>query len=173
MLNRCEFIGNLGSDPEVRYMPSGDQITTISIATTRRWKNNEGQRQEQTEWIRCVAFKKLAEIMSEYLHKGSKVYVAGRFHTNKYEDNAGVTKYSTDIVLAEMIMLDSAGGNQDQGGGQQQNQQQQRPQQQQQRPQQQQQRPQQQQQRPQQNQQNQNQGGNQGYDNEYDDDIPF
>lgn len=120
-LNRCEFIGNLGQDPEVKYGNSGDAIATLSIACSESWKDkNTGQKQEKTEWIRVVAFGKLAEIMGEYLHKGSKVYVAGKMVTRKWQDNDGKDKYTTEVVAREMVMLDSAQGNQGgQGGGQQ------------------------------------------------------
>lgn len=105
-LNHCTFIGRLGQDPETRYMPNGNAVTNISIAVGDDYKDKQGNKVEQTEWVRVSAFQKLAEVMSEYLKKGSKVYIAGKMKTRKYEQD-GVTKYSTEIHANEMYMLDS------------------------------------------------------------------
>lgn len=124
-LNKCMFIGRLGNDPECRYMPNGNAVASFSIACGEKWKDQQGQVQERTEWVNCTAFGKLAEIVGEYLRKGSKVFVEGKMKTEKYKDNNGVEKYSTKITVQNMQMLDSK----PQDGGQQQGQQsaQQRP----------------------------------------------
>ena len=119
-VNKVILVGNLGNDPDVKY-PSGggSQITRISVATSEQWSDkNTGQKQERTEWHRVVFFGRLAEIAGEYLRKGSKVYIEGSLRTNKYTDQAGVEKYSTDIIANEMQMLDSRGDNAGMGGGQ-------------------------------------------------------
>lgn len=114
-VNKVILVGNLGQDPETRYMPSGGAVTNLSIATSESWKDkNTGQQQERTEWHRVVFFNRLAEIAGEYLRKGSKVYVEGSLRTRKWQDNSGQDKYTTEIVASEMQMLDSRG----QGGGQ-------------------------------------------------------
>lgn len=106
-LNRCEFIGNLGKDPETRFTNDGTAVTGFSIACSESWKDkNSGEKVERTEWINVSAFGKLAEIMEKYLSKGSKVFIAGKMKTDKYEKD-GKTLYSTKIVANEMIMLDS------------------------------------------------------------------
>jgi single-strand DNA-binding protein len=107
-LNKCSFIGNLGQDPELRFTQDGTAIATISIACSEKWKDKQGQQQDKVEWIRVVAFKRLAEIMGEYLKKGSKVYIEGKMTTRKWEDQSGQDRYTTEIVAREMIMLDSA-----------------------------------------------------------------
>ena len=112
-LNLCQFIGRLGQDPEIRHTAGGDPIANLSIACGRSWKDKSGQKQEQTEWIRVVAFRKLAEIIGEYLKKGSQVYINGRMQTRKYEKD-GQTHYSTEILADQMQMLGSKG---DAGGG--------------------------------------------------------
>ena len=104
MINKAMLIGNLGKDPETRYTQNGAAVTNFSIATTERWKDKDGQQQEQTEWHRIVTFGRLAEICSEYLNKGSKVYIEGRLQTRSWEQD-GVKKYSTEIVAREMKML--------------------------------------------------------------------
>jgi single-strand DNA-binding protein len=115
-INKVILVGNLGNDPETRYMPSGGAVTNISIATSESWKDKQtGQQQERTEWHRVVFFNRLAEIAGEYLKKGSKVYVEGSLRTRKWQDQSGQDKYSTEIVASEMQMLDSRGGGQ--GGG--------------------------------------------------------
>jgi len=109
MLSKTLLIGNLGADVETRYTQNGVAVANFSMATTERWKDSEGNPQEATEWHRIVAFGRLAEICSEYLAKGSKVYIEGRLQTRKWEDKDGVTRYTTEIVAKEMKML--GGGN--------------------------------------------------------------
>lgn len=125
-INKVILIGNLGQDPETRFMPSGGAVTNISVATSESWTDKaSGQRQERTEWHRVIFFNRLAEVAGEYLKKGSKVYVEGSLRTRKWTDQQGVDRYTTEIVAAEMQMLDSPqGGGQQQGQRQQQNQQQ-------------------------------------------------
>lgn len=111
MLNKVMLIGRLGADPEVRYMPSGDAITTIRLATTRRWKDrNTNERKEETEWHRVVFFSGLAKIAGEYLKKGSQCYVEGRIRTQKWQGQDGQDRYTTEIVADNMHMLDSRSG---------------------------------------------------------------
>lgn len=115
-VNKVILVGNLGGDPEVRYMPSGGAVTNVTIATSESWKDKQsGQQQERTEWHRVVFFNRLAEIAGEYLRKGSKVYVEGSLRTRKWQDNSGQDKYTTEIVASEMQMLDARGGAE--GGG--------------------------------------------------------
>lgn len=110
-VNKVIVVGNLGQDPEVRYMPSGGAVTNISVATSETWKDKEsGENQERTEWHRIVFFNRLAEIAGEYLKKGSKVFVEGSLRTRKWEDKSGNDRYTTEIVAREMQMLDSKGG---------------------------------------------------------------
>ena len=164
-VNKVIIIGNVGQDPETKYMPSGGAVTNLSIATSESWKDKQtGQPQERTEWHRVVFFNRLAEIASEYVRKGSKVYVEGSLRTRQWEQD-GVKRYSTEIVASQMQMLDSKSGDQ------------QAPQQQQQAPQQQRQPQQQQhangsyqQQQAKQAMQQQPAGG---FDDGFDDDIPF
>lgn len=169
-VNKVILIGNCGQDPETKYTGSGAAITNLSVATSESWKDKQtGEKQSRTEWHRVVFFNRLAEIAGEYLKKGSKVYIEGSLRTTKWQDQSGQDRYSTDIVVNEMQMLDSRGENGGQGGGYQQAPQQRPPQQ---APQQ---RPQQQgghpnQQQPAQHQEPQ-QGG--GFDDDWDDDIPF
>ena len=114
-LNKVLIIGNLGRDPETRYMPSGDAMTTIAVATTESWKDKQtGEKKEATEWHRVTFFGKLAEIAGQYLKKGSQVYIEGSLRTRKYTDKDGVEKYATDIRADEMKML---GSRQGMGGG--------------------------------------------------------
>ncbi len=114
-INKVILIGNLGADPETRYMPSGGAVTNVNLATSETWKDKQtGQQQERTEWHRVVFFNRLAEIAGEYLRKGSKVYIEGSLRTRKWQDqNTGQDRYTTEIVASEMQMLDSRG---DQGG---------------------------------------------------------
>lgn len=120
-VNKVILIGNLGQDPEVNYMPSGDAVTNISIATSEQWKDKQtGEVQERTEWHKVVFFKRLAEIVGEYLKKGSKVYIEGSLRTRKWQGQDGQDRYSTEIVASEMQMLDSRGGGQSGGQGSQQ-----------------------------------------------------
>jgi single-strand DNA-binding protein len=113
-VNKVIIIGNLGRDPETRYMPDGGAICNISVATTDKWKDKNGEMQEKTEWHRVAFFGKLAEIAGEYLKKGSQVYVEGRLQTRKWQDKDGADKYSTEIVANQMQML---GSRQGMGGG--------------------------------------------------------
>lgn len=115
-VNKCIFIGNLGADPETRYTPSGTAVTNIRIAVSETWKDKQsGEQQERTEWVRVVGFNRLAEIMGEYLAKGSQVYIEGRMQTRKWQDDQGNDRYSTEIVANDMQMLGGRG--QQQGGG--------------------------------------------------------
>ena len=109
-VNKVILIGNLGRDPETRYMPDGGAITNVSIATTETWKDKNGDKQEKTEWHRVAFFGKLAEIAGEYLKKGSQVYVEGRLQTRKWQDKDGNDKYTTEIVADRMQMLGSRQG---------------------------------------------------------------
>jgi single-strand DNA-binding protein len=110
-VNKVILIGNLGRDPETRYLPSGDAVTNISIATTEKWKDKGGEQQEHTEWHRISFFGKTAEIAGEYLKKGSPVYVEGRIRTRKWQDKeSGQDRYSTEIVADRMQLLGSRGG---------------------------------------------------------------
>ncbi|MGH8720160.1 MAG: single-stranded DNA-binding protein [Burkholderiales bacterium] len=109
-VNKVILVGNLGRDPEVRYMPDGGAVTNISIATTDVWKDKGGEKQERTEWHRVVFFSKLAEIAGEYLKKGSQVYVEGRLQTRKWQDKEGQDRYTTEIVADRMQMLGSRSG---------------------------------------------------------------
>lgn len=118
MLNKVMLIGNLGRDPEVRSLPSGQSVTTFSVATSRRWKDRDGNRQEETEWHFIETWGKLAEICGRYLHRGSKVYIEGRIRTDSWDDKtSGEKKYRTKIVCDEMKMLDSRGSSEASGGG--------------------------------------------------------
>lgn len=109
-INKVILVGNLGRDPEVRYMPDGGAITNVSIATTDTWKDKSGEKQEKTEWHRVVFYSRLAEIAGEYLKKGSQVYVEGRLQTRKWQDKDGVEKYTTEIVADRMQMLGGRSG---------------------------------------------------------------
>ena len=117
-VNKVILVGNCGQDPEVRYMPSGGAVTNISIATSESWKDkNTGDQQERTEWHRVVFFNRLAEIVEQYVKKGSKLYVEGSLRTRKWQGQDGQDRYTTEIVASEMQMLDSRGS---QGGFEQQ-----------------------------------------------------
>lgn len=109
-VNKVILIGNLGKDPEMRYMPSGDALASFSIATTETWKDKSGEKQEKTEWHRISMFGRLAEIAGEYLKKGSQVYIEGRLQTRKWQNKEGVDQYTTEVVANEMKMLGSRGG---------------------------------------------------------------
>jgi single-strand DNA-binding protein len=109
-INKVILIGNIGQDPEVKYMPSGGAVTNVSLATSETWKDkNTGQPQERTEWHRVVFFNRLGEIAGEYLKKGSKVYVEGSLRTRKWQAQDGSDRYTTEIVASEMQMLDGRG----------------------------------------------------------------
>jgi single-strand DNA-binding protein len=110
-VNKVIIVGNLGADPETRYMPTGDSVTNIRVATTDRWKDKQsGEMKEATEWHRIAFFGKLAEIAGEYLKKGSQVYVEGRIRTRKWQDKDGQDRYSTEIVAERMQMLGARSG---------------------------------------------------------------
>jgi len=124
-INKVILIGNVGGDPEVRYMPNGSAVTTITLATSETWKDKQtGQSQERVEWHRVVFFNRLGEVAGEYLRKGAKIYVEGSLRTNKWQDQEGKDRYRTEIVGSEMQMLDSRNTNNNetaqQGGYQQQ-----------------------------------------------------
>ncbi len=110
-INKVILIGNLGQDPEVRYMPSGGAVTNIRLATTDTWRDKQsGEQQDRTEWHRVVFFGRLAEIAGEYLKKGAKIYVEGRLQTRKWQGQDGQDRYTTEIVANEMQMLDGRSG---------------------------------------------------------------
>jgi len=118
-INKVILVGNLGKDPEVRYMANGQAVANVTIATSESWKDkNTGEQHEKTEWHRVVFWRRLAEIVGEYLKKGSKIYVEGKLQTRKWQDNQGQDRYTTEIVASEMQMLDSRGSGGGQGGGQ-------------------------------------------------------
>lgn len=109
-VNKVILIGNLGADPDARVMPSGGSVTNISVATSESWNDRStGQRQERTEWHRVVLFNRLGEVAAQYLRKGSKVYIEGSIRTNKWQDQNGQDRYSTEIIANNMQMLDSRG----------------------------------------------------------------
>ena len=113
-VNKVILIGNLGQDPEVKYMPNGGAVTNVTVATSESWKDkNTGEQKENTEWHRVVFFRRLAEIAGEYLKKGSKVYIEGKLQTRKWQDQSGNDRYTTEIIANEMQMLDGRGA----GGG--------------------------------------------------------
>lgn len=109
-VNKVILIGNLGKDPETRYMSSGDAVTNISMATTDVWKDKNGEKREKTEWHRVTFYRKLAEIAGEYLKKGRPVYVEGRLETRKWTDKNGIDRYTTEIIATDMKMLGSRPG---------------------------------------------------------------
>ena len=110
-VNKVILVGNLGKDPEVRYMPSGNAVANVTLATTDSWKDKQsGEKQERTEWHNVVFYSRLAEIVGEYLKKGSQVYVEGRLQTRKWQDKSGNDRYTTEIIASDMQMLGSRGG---------------------------------------------------------------
>ena len=114
-VNKVILVGNLGADPETRYMPNGDAVANVRLATTESWKDKQsGEKREVTEWHRVVFYRKLAEIVGQYLKKGSSVYIEGRIRTRKWQDKEGLERYTTEIEATEMQML---GGRSGQGGG--------------------------------------------------------
>lgn len=116
-VNKVILIGNLGQDPEVRFMPSGNPVASLRLATTDSWMDKQsGQRQERTEWHTLVMFNKLAEIAQQYLKKGSRIYVEGQLATRKWQAQDGSDRYSTEIKVRDMQMLDTRQGGQQQGG---------------------------------------------------------
>lgn len=129
-VNKAVILGNVGNDPELRYMSNGKAVANFTVATSEQWKDQQGQKQERTEWHRMVAYDKLAEIIGQYVKKGSKLYLEGKLQTRKWQDQQGQDRYTTEIIVSEMQMLD---GKPQQGGqqspqGQQQQQRQQAPQ---------------------------------------------
>ena len=108
-LNKVILIGNLGRDPETRYLPNGDAVANISVATTETWKDKSGEKQEKTEWHRVTLYRRLGEIAGEYLKKGSQVYIEGRIEYREYEKD-GQKRYATDVIASEMKMLGSRPG---------------------------------------------------------------
>ena len=111
MVNKAIIVGNLGRDPEVRFTSGGRAVAKFPVATTEKWTDQQGQRQEKTEWHNIVAWRKLAEICGEWLKKGRRVYIEGRIQTRSYDDkNTGQKRYITEIVADDMIMLDGGGG---------------------------------------------------------------
>ena len=118
MINKAILVGNLGADPEVRYTQDGTPVASFNVATTERWKGQDGQMQESTEWHRIVAWRRLADICGQYLQKGSRVYIEGKIQTRKWQDQSGNDRYTTEIVAREMKMLSSRGeGGGSMGGG--------------------------------------------------------
>jgi len=117
-VNKVIIVGNLGQDPEVRFMPNGSAVANLTVATSETWKDKQsGEQKEKTEWHRIVIYQRLAEIAGEYLKKGSKVYLEGRLQTRKWQNQQGADQYTTEIVANEMQMLDSRGQGGGQGGG--------------------------------------------------------
>jgi single-strand DNA-binding protein len=114
-INKVIIVGNVGGDPETRYMPSGSALTNLTIATNESWKDKQtGEQKERTEWHRVAMFNRLAEIAAEYLRKGSQVYIEGKLRTRKWQDKGGQDRYTTEIIADEMQMLGGRGGS---GGG--------------------------------------------------------
>ena len=128
MLNQCNFIGRTGKDTELRYTPGGDAVANVSIAVSEKYKDRDGNKQEKTEWINVVAWRKLAEIMGKYVTKGQLIFISGKIQTRSYDDRDGNKRYVTEIVASEMQMLSGSSDNsqrhqnpqQNQGGAQQQ-----------------------------------------------------
>lgn len=118
-INKVIVVGNLGNDPEVRYLPNGNAVANISIATSESWKDQQGQQQERTEWHRVTMYRRLAEIAGEYLKKGSQVFIEGKLQTRKWQDQQGNDRYTTEIIADNMQMLGGRNDGGQQGGGQQ------------------------------------------------------
>ena len=117
-VNKVILIGNLGADPEVKYLPNGNAVANVTIATTESWKDKQsGEQKDKTEWHRVVFFRRLAEIAGEYLKKGSQVYVEGKLQTRKWQDKNGNDRYTTEIIANEMQMLGGRGGASAEFGG--------------------------------------------------------
>jgi single-strand DNA-binding protein len=113
-INKVILVGNLGADPETRYMPSGSAVTNLSVATSESWKDKQtGEQKDRTEWHKVAMFNRLAEIAAEYLRKGSQVYIEGKIRTRKWQDRDGNDRWTTEIIADEMQMLGGRGG----GGG--------------------------------------------------------
>ena len=116
-VNKVILVGNLGKDPELRYTPSGTAVATFSLATTERYKDRDGNRQDKTEWHNIVAWRQLAEICGKFLHKGKQVYIEGKIQNRSYDDRDGNKRYISEVVVNEMQMLGSRGDNQGGGSG--------------------------------------------------------
>jgi len=114
-VNKVILVGNLGNDPEVRYMPNGNAVANLSIATSESWKDQQGQLQEKTEWHKVTMYRRLAEIAGEYLKKGSQIYLEGKLQTRKWQDQQGNDRYTTEVIADQLQML---GGRNESGGGQ-------------------------------------------------------
>jgi single-strand DNA-binding protein len=112
-VNKVIIVGNLGNDPEIRYMPNGNAVANLSLATSESWKDQQGQTQERTEWHKVTMYRRLAEVAGEYLKKGSQIFIEGKLQTRKWQDQSGNDRYTTEIIADNMQML--GGG---QGGGQ-------------------------------------------------------
>lgn len=106
-VNKVILVGNIGQDPEVRYLPNGNAVANMTVATSQSWKDQQGQVHDRTEWHRIVLYRRLAEIAGEYLKKGAKVYIEGRLQTREWQDQQGVKHYTTEIIANEMQMLDN------------------------------------------------------------------
>ncbi len=115
-VNKVIIVGNLGNDPEVRYMPNGNAVANLSVATSESWKDQQGQQQERTEWHRVTMYRRLAEIAGEYLKKGSQIYLEGKLQTRKWQDQQGNDRYTTEVIADTMQMLGGRGGD-NAGGG--------------------------------------------------------
>ena len=117
-LNKVMIIGNLGADPEMRYTPSGAAVANFNVACNRRWTNRQtGEQHEETEWVRVVLWERLAEIASQYLQKGSQIYIEGRLQTREWEDRDGNRRWTTEVIGRDMVMLGGRGGGGDFGSG--------------------------------------------------------
>ena len=114
-LNKVQLIGHLGRDPEVRYTPDGNAVANLQVATTRAWKDKNGERQEDTEWTRVVFYDRRAEIASDFLKKGGQCYVEGYLRTRKWADKDGIDRYTTEVVGTDLILLGSKPGSEKQG----------------------------------------------------------
>lgn len=118
-VNKVIIVGNLGNDPEVRYMPNGNAVANLSIATSESWKDQQGQQQERTEWHRVTMYRRLAEVAGEYLKKGSQVFIEGKLQTRKWQDQQGNDRYTTEIIADNMQMMGGRSDGQGQGNYQQ------------------------------------------------------
>ena len=117
-INKVILVGNLGKDPETRYMPNGKAVTNFTVATSESWKDKQtGEQREQTEWHNIVMYERLAEVAAEYLKKGSQVYIEGRLRTRKWQDKEGRDRYTTEVIANDMQMLGSRAGGAGAGGG--------------------------------------------------------
>ncbi|GAA0373950.1 single-stranded DNA-binding protein [Bowmanella denitrificans] len=114
-VNKVILVGNLGQDPEVRYMPNGNAVANLNLATSESWKDQSGQIQERTEWHRVTMYRRLAEVAGEYLRKGSQIYIEGKLQTRKWQDQSGQDRYTTEIIADQMQMLGGRAGGQEGG----------------------------------------------------------